>query len=111
MRDFEKEKSFLYGREKIRVLGPGKFFLRMRRFGSNTSKMRFSLNSKFGPFDILYKLVGSTPKKYFEGSHDLKDEELYVKIRGYLEEKVKADVKAIWGVPINVTFVSSGFWC
>lgn len=38
--------------------------IQMRKYAANTSNIKYSYTSKFGPYDVLYKGVGSFSKKY-----------------------------------------------
>lgn len=49
----------------------GQVYISVRKWTGRVRDIKFSFNSKFGPFDSIYKMIGSYEKKYIKGEHEM----------------------------------------
>ena len=47
--------------------------IQMRKYSTNTSNIKYTYTSKFGPYDVLYKNIGSFSKKYIQYENNEQD--------------------------------------
>lgn len=96
----EREDGSLYQR----------IFLTLRKFNSNTKECIFKYRARYGPYDAIYKIIGSYSKKFFPGQKDMPRDTFQGEINNWVANHWNHDtdvgIEGIMGV-IPATFMAT----